>query len=123
MRARAGRRYAQRVEARILPSGGPQLGELIRSARRSAQLTQADLALRLGTAQSVVSRWERGADEPRLSTLVRILRACGHSLVLTIEPDDVDRAQIRQQLALSPSQRLESVTNVSRMLASARRIV
>jgi hypothetical protein len=66
-----------------------------------------------------VSRWERGRDEPRLSTLASILRACGLRLVLTAE-DDIDRSQIQQQLALSPKQRLESVRNVSRTVARAR---
>jgi transcriptional regulator with XRE-family HTH domain len=95
---------------------------LIRSVRGRAGLSQAALAARLGTTQSVVSRWERGGDEPRLSTLERIARACGGRLVVTVEPDDVDRAQIRQHLAMSPAERLASVANVSRMLATARRI-
>jgi hypothetical protein len=34
---------------------------------------------------------------------------------------DVDRAQIRQQLAMSPEQRLASVANISRTAAVARR--
>jgi transcriptional regulator with XRE-family HTH domain len=97
-------------------------GALVRDARRRAGLSQAELARRIGTAQPVVSRWERGADEPRLSTLQRVLAACGLRLVLGVEPDDVDRAQIRQQLALTPDERLRSVTNLSRTLASARRI-
>ena len=99
-----------------------QAAELIRGARVEAGLTQAALAERLGTTQSVVSRWERCGDEPRLSTLARILRACGRRLVLSTEADDVDRAQIRQQLAMSPAERLASVTNLSRMLASARKV-
>ena len=96
--------------------------ELVRTARTEAGLTQAALAARLGTTQSVVSRWERGDDEPRLSTLQRIAQACGQRLMLSLEPDDVDRAQIRQQLALSPSDRLASVANVSRLIATARRV-
>jgi transcriptional regulator with XRE-family HTH domain len=97
--------------------------ELVRRARARAGFSQAELAERLGTTQSVVSRWERGADEPRLSTLERIARACGQRLVVSIEADDLDRAQIRQQLAMSPAQRLASVTNVSRMLASASKVM
>ncbi len=95
---------------------------LIRTARSAAALTQRELAERIGTTQSAVSRWERGHDEPRLSTLDAIVAACGFRLVLDIEPDDVDRAQIRQQLALSPEERLASVTNLSRMLAVAKRV-
>lgn len=93
-------------------------GELIRQARKTAGLTQAGLAARAGTTQSAVSRWERGHDEPRLSTLSSLLNACDLRLVLTAEPD-VDRAQLRQQLALTPEQRLASVVNLSRLLAEA----
>jgi transcriptional regulator with XRE-family HTH domain len=100
------------------------VGGLVRSAREAAGLTQAALATRLRTTQSVVSRWERGGDEPRLSTLVRVLRACGQSITLSIRPEDdgIDRAQIRQQLAMSPAERLASVTNLSRTLANTRRV-
>jgi transcriptional regulator with XRE-family HTH domain len=97
-------------------------GDLIRRARTHAALTQAGLARRVHTTQSAVSRWERGHDEPRLTTLAAILRACGLRLELRATPDDVDRAQIRQQLAMTPTERLASVTNVSRTLASARRV-
>ena len=95
---------------------------LIREARLAAGLTQAELARRIRTTQSVVSRWEQGGDEPRLSTLDRVLRACGRRLSITVEDDDVDRSQIRQQLAMTPAERLASVTNLSRMLATARRV-
>jgi len=34
--------------------------------------------------------------------------------------DDVDRAQIRQNLAMTPAERLESVRNVAKLRAKAR---
>lgn len=95
---------------------------MIRSARIAAGLSQVELAKRIGTTQSAVSRWESGKDDPRLTTLASILGACGKRLVLNVESDDVDRAQIRQQLAMTPQQRLESVVNLSKTLASAKRI-
>ena len=49
-------------------------------------------------------------------------RACGRRLAIIVEDDDVDRSQIRQQLAMTPSERLASVTNLSRTLATARRV-
>ncbi len=101
---------------------GATAARLIRSARIHAGLTQAELAERLATTQSVVSRWERGGGEPRLATLARIMRACGLALTVGAQPDDVDRAQIHEQLALTPAQRLASVRNLSRALASARRV-
>lgn len=98
---------------------------MIREARHESGLSQAALAERLSTTQSAVSRWERGHDEPRLSTLHAIFRACGRRLVLVSEVatlDDVDRAQIRQQLAMTPDERLASVTNISKFVTTARRI-
>jgi len=98
---------------------------LIRDARQAAGLSQVALAERLSTTQSAISRWERGHDEPRLSTLRSILRACDRRLVLSSEPHplaDVDRAQIRQQLAMSPEERLASVSNVSTFVMNARRV-
>ncbi len=92
---------------------------MVRRARKSAALSQHELALRLGTTQSAVSRWERGHDEPRLTTLSAIARACGFRLAIELHEDDVDRAQIRQQLALNPEERLASVVNLSRMRATA----
>jgi len=98
------------------------IAPMIRQARQESGLSQAALAEKLSTTQSAVSRWERGHDEPRLSTLDSILRACGRRLVLASEvADDVDRAQIRQQLAMTPDERLASVTNVSAFVSSARR--
>jgi transcriptional regulator with XRE-family HTH domain len=95
---------------------------LVRSARGRAGLTQAQLAERMGTTQSAVSRLEGGRDEPRLPTLRAALAACGLVLDLVVRPEpDVDRTQIRQQLALSPEQRLASVRNLSRTIAQARR--
>jgi len=96
-------------------------GRLIREARRLGRLTQAELARRLGTTQSAVSNWERGRDTPRVDTLARILEACGFEADMTFRRlDDVDRAQIRENLAMTPAERLESVRNVSKLRAKAR---
>ena len=95
---------------------------LIRDARVRAGLRQQDLARRLRTTQSAISRWERGHDEPRLSSLRQILHACGLTAELVVRPAvEVDRAQIRQQRAMTPEQRLASVSNLSRFVAGARR--
>jgi len=98
-------------------------GRLIREARRLGGLTQGDLARRLGTTQSAVSNWERGRDTPRVDTLARILEACGFEADMTFRRlDDVDRAQIRENLEMTPAERLESVRNVSKLRAKARPI-
>ena len=93
---------------------------MINVARVDAGLSQAELAKLIATTQSAISRWERGHDEPRISTLRSILGACGRRLVLE-SVLDVDLAQIRQQLAMTPEQRLESVANVSRFVGASRR--
>jgi transcriptional regulator with XRE-family HTH domain len=87
-------------------------------------MTQVALAAAIGTAQSVISRWERGGDTPRVETLVCILRACGYETDLVLRPadDGVDRNQIRAALAMTPAQRLASSVNVSRMRAHSRRV-
>ena len=105
------------------PLARTDLGELIASARRAAGLSQVALAAAIGTKQTVISRWERGADSPRVETLVRIVRACGYEpdLVLRRTDDGVDRDQIRAALAMTPAQRLASSVNVSRMRARSRR--
>ncbi len=97
------------------------VGRLIRSTRDQAGLTQAELALRVGTTQSAVSRWERGHDEPRLSTLAGLMRACGRTASIVVD-DGVDRAQIRSHLAMTPVGRLRAAANVSRLRSIAQPI-
>jgi transcriptional regulator with XRE-family HTH domain len=64
-----------------MPAARHPRGHTIRDARRAAGLTQAELAERLGTAQTHVSRWERSWT-PDLLTLIRIAQALGMSLVV-----------------------------------------
>jgi len=80
--------------------------QLLREARRSASLSQTELAQRAGVAQSVVSAYESGRREPALSTLVRLIHATGNSLSLTIErmpgsrpglPDTLVGRRLRQR--------------------------
>lgn len=97
------------------------IGAFVRRLREQSGLSQTELAARVGTTQSAVSRWEHGRDEPRVSTLASIVRACG--LTASIVADvDVDRAQIRAHLALSPVERLQAAANVSRLRATVRQI-
>ena len=60
--------------------------ELIRTSRRDARLTQAELAKQAGTSQSAVARYERGSSAPTLATLERLLDVCGRRLVVSAEP-------------------------------------
>ncbi|HKV96308.1 MAG TPA: helix-turn-helix transcriptional regulator [Gammaproteobacteria bacterium] len=57
--------------------------ELIK-ARTRAGLTQAQVAKRMGTTQSVVARLESGATKPSLRTLERYARATGSRSVVRL---------------------------------------
>jgi len=82
-------------------------GALIREARLRSGLTQTELATRLATTQSAVARWEGGAAEPRCSTVVRAVRACGLELVIGIAEADRDHDRlIGDYLRLTPAERL-----------------
>jgi transcriptional regulator with XRE-family HTH domain len=85
-------------------------GELIRKSRQKADLTQAELARRLGTTQSAVARLESSRSNPRIDTLERALLAAGQSLTLRSRrpKSSVDETLIARQLRLTPEERLRS---------------
>jgi len=53
-------------------------------ARRNAGLTQAELALRMGTSQAAVARIESGRSAPKWSTIERYARAVGARPVIRL---------------------------------------
>jgi transcriptional regulator with XRE-family HTH domain len=59
---------------------------LLRDARHSAALTQAELARLARTAQSAVATYETGVRTPSLGTLERLLKACDHEIDLVVRP-------------------------------------
>ena len=67
---------------------GPEF-ELSRSlieARTRAKLTQAELALRMNTTQSVVARLESGRTQPSTRTLQKIAKATRTRLGINFDP-------------------------------------
>ncbi len=58
-------------------------GQIIEEARKKANLTQEELAERIGTNKSYISRVETGRTEPRVSTFYRIAAALGMQVSLT----------------------------------------
>jgi len=56
-------------------------GRMIKEARSAAGLTQAELAKRAGTSQPTIAAYEAGDKVPNVSTLERVLRATGTTLV------------------------------------------
>lgn len=102
---------------------------LVKEARLSAGLTQAQLAERLGTTQPVIARLERADANPTFETVGRALDAAGFSIELRARPrplPEVDESQIAARLRLSPAERLRtfetSHRNVAALLAVARRV-
>jgi transcriptional regulator with XRE-family HTH domain len=84
-------------------------------------MTQRALAARAGVPQSTVGRIETGAIEPRIDTLLRLLHASGYDLELWVRlGEGVDRAQIRERLALTPQQRLEDLTSAAAAMRQLR---
>lgn len=63
-----------------------RIGVLIQEARKKQNLTQQELAERVGTTKSYISRIENNASDIRLSTLMRIIReGLGGHLKLSLE--------------------------------------
>ena len=61
-----------------------KIGVILRQARESAGLTQEELARRLHTKKSSISRIENHADDVRLSTLRRYADAVGANLQIRL---------------------------------------
>jgi transcriptional regulator with XRE-family HTH domain len=92
--------------------GSVTSGELMRTARKRAALSQAQLAERLSIPRSQIARWEADAYEPGLSTLRRVLRACGFDLSLELiayEPDEAREERLALLRRLTPQQRLAAM--------------
>jgi HTH-type transcriptional regulator / antitoxin HipB len=61
------------------------IGELIKEARKHAHLTQDDLADKIGTKKSYISRIENGKIDIQLSTLFKIFEeGLGRKLGITV---------------------------------------
>lgn len=62
-----------------------RIGELIRQLRQDHHMTQEELANRLGTTKSAISRLENHADSVRLETLERVARVFDRKVKISIE--------------------------------------
>lgn len=83
------RRPGSTDEERVAVEQNLTLGELIYELRTSAGLGQLELAERMGTTQSVISRLEEGGSgRPRLDTLARVATALDRHLVVSL-PDEL----------------------------------
>ena len=86
--------------------------QIIREARLKAELTQSELAERLGRDRAQIARWETGGQEPSVENLRAVVEACGFVLRLEIaerEDDPVLDAQLGTSLLQAPQQRVQSL--------------
>jgi HTH-type transcriptional regulator / antitoxin HipB len=88
-----------------------RLGAMLQLAREDAGMTQQQVAERLGTKKSAISRIENSAGDIRLSTLQRYAEAVGRELVLELRPkEDAGRVapvrarRLRRKLVVAESQ-------------------
>ena len=73
-------------------------------ARRRAQMSQRELAGRLGCRQATIARWERGDRQPSYEDVREVADACGLQLDAHLLPEDRSwLPQIAMQLERSPS--------------------
>ncbi len=82
-----------------------RIGELLRRIRQESGLSQRAFADVAGTSGPTVAAYERGAKEPRLSTLDRMARRVGFRVEVRLVPDGRGAAQRarreRRSLALA----------------------
>ena len=74
-----------------------ELASLFIGARARADLTQEQLARRMKTTRTVISRLESGRMKPSTRTLERFARATGHRLRITFEPTSRPRVRRRTE--------------------------
>ncbi len=76
---------------------------LIKNARRSAGLSQDELARRAGTSRTTLSAYEHGRKSPGLDTAERLLREAGFELTTSPRINYVERLMTRGRSIWVPS--------------------
>ncbi len=98
-----------------------RVAQWVNGARRSAGLTQRELARRAGVPQPTIARIESGHQMPRADTLDKLLRACGWELDMTLRRGEgEDRSLIGHWLSLTPSDRAVGGAAYGRALSQVR---
>jgi transcriptional regulator with XRE-family HTH domain len=94
---------------------------LLQQARRRAGITQSELAARVGTTQSAIARWERGASHPSTERLESLVAACDLELQFALAPRDPDEiASLQRNLEMTVDDRINRVITFHRFIASGR---
>jgi HTH-type transcriptional regulator/antitoxin HipB len=61
-----------------------KIGVILRQAREEAGLTQEELADRVGTRKTAISRIENHAEDIKLSTIQKVAKALGKNLEISL---------------------------------------
>lgn len=62
-----------------------EIVELLKTARKAQDITQEDLAARVGTKKSNISRFESGRYNPSLDFLIKVSSSLGMQLQITLK--------------------------------------
>jgi transcriptional regulator with XRE-family HTH domain len=88
------------TETRTAINQDLDLGQLIYDMRTEAGLSQRELAERMGTTQSVISRLEEGGGaKNRIDTLARVATALDRHLILSFPTEVPDKLTDAVQVA------------------------
>jgi transcriptional regulator with XRE-family HTH domain len=90
----------------------PVLGQILRGARQSTGISQAQLAIRTGLAPPAISRIENGHESPSFERFARCMEALGFAPVVDLrelEGSDADPVHLEAEARMTPAQRLESL--------------
>ncbi len=83
-KAKKSKSAAKPAKKSAAKSGDTRVGEMLRKARESTGVSQEELASRLKTKRTAISRIENHADDIKLSTLERVAKALGKELKVKI---------------------------------------
>lgn len=83
---KSAKKPAVKVNAKVVAKASEsRVGNMLRKARESEGISQEELALRLKTKRTAISRIENHADDIKLSTLERIAKALGKEIKVKIQ--------------------------------------
>jgi transcriptional regulator with XRE-family HTH domain len=86
--------------------------QIIREARLKANLTQSELATRLGRERAQVARWEVGGQEPSFENVRSVVEACGFELRMEIADRKTTPkldAELEASVPMAPQQRVQAL--------------
>ncbi|MEO6096497.1 MAG: helix-turn-helix transcriptional regulator [Fibrobacteria bacterium] len=83
-KAKKSKSAAKPAKKSTVKIGETRVGEMLRKARESTGVSQEELASRLNTKRTAISRIENHADDIKLSTLERVAKALGKELKVKI---------------------------------------